>query len=279
VFRLRVIVTCEHGGNRVPRWLAARFQGADRVLASHRGWDPGALPLARTLARRLGVVSFASTITRLAVDLNRSLTNPAVFSAFTRVLDAADRRRLLESHYFPHRRRVERAVSRGVARGRVLHVAVHSFVPTLGGVRRAADIGLLYDPSRDTERRFCAAWRAELLRRDARLRVRMNYPYRGVSDGLTTALRRRFQAGAYLGIELEVNQHHLTGKAAGRAAFCERISAALGAAAAAQATTKSGGLTRRPGVPRLRRPPGTGAPRARAPRRPRSPERPAHGVP
>jgi hypothetical protein len=35
--------------------------------------------------------------------------------------------------------------------------------------------------------------------------LRRNYPYRGQSDGLTTALRRQFGA-RYLGIELEINQ-------------------------------------------------------------------------
>ena len=38
------------------------------------------------------------------------------------------------------------------------------------------------------------------------LRVRMNYPYRGVSDGLTRALRRRHGDRDYAGIELELNQ-------------------------------------------------------------------------
>ena len=33
----------------------------------------------------------------------------------------------------------------------------------------------------------------------------MNYPYRGVSDGHTAALRRRFRK-RYLGLEIEVNQ-------------------------------------------------------------------------
>ena len=38
------------------------------------------------------------------------------------------------------------------------------------------------------------------------LRLRRNYPYRGRSDGLTAALRRRHPDAAYVGIELEVNQ-------------------------------------------------------------------------
>ena len=36
-------LTCEHGGNRIPREYAHLFRGARAVLASHRGWDPGAL--------------------------------------------------------------------------------------------------------------------------------------------------------------------------------------------------------------------------------------------
>jgi hypothetical protein len=36
--------------------------------------------------------------------------------------------------------------------------------------------------------------------------VRCNAPYRGVSDGLTTHLRRRFAAHRYAGIELEMSQ-------------------------------------------------------------------------
>ena len=46
----------------------------------------------------------------------------------------------------------------------------------------------------------------QTLIRETSLRVRMNYPYQGRSDGHTTALRRLFGSGEYIGIELEVNQ-------------------------------------------------------------------------
>ena len=36
--------------------------------------------------------------------------------------------------------------------------------------------------------------------------MRRNYPYAGKGDGLTSHLRRRFPPGAYVGIELEINQ-------------------------------------------------------------------------
>ena len=38
----------------------------------------------------------------------------------------------------------------------------------------------------------------------ADLRVKMNLPYRGTSDGHTTALRREFPASRYAGVEVEV---------------------------------------------------------------------------
>ena len=50
-----LLLTCEHAGNRIPRAYAPLFRGADALLATHRGWDPGAYVLARFLAKRLRV--------------------------------------------------------------------------------------------------------------------------------------------------------------------------------------------------------------------------------
>ena len=94
-----------------------------------------------------------------------------------------------------------------LSRGRgvtVVHVGVHSFTPVLNGVRRNADIGLLFDPRRAMESAFCRSWKTAIEALDPTLRVRLNYPYRGTSDGLTTALRRTHDGGAYLGVEIEL---------------------------------------------------------------------------
>lgn len=197
-----VIVTCEHGGNRIPAAWAHLFEGAEAVLESHRGWDPGALRMARAIARRLGAPLFHATVSRLLVELNRSLGHPSLFSAFTRDLPRADRERILEEHYFPYRREAESAIAAG---GRVLHLSVHSFTPVLDGKVRSVDVGLLYDPARRAEKEFCLAWQAALERRLPGLRIRRNSPYRGASDGFTTYLRRRFPERRYLGVELEVS--------------------------------------------------------------------------
>jgi predicted N-formylglutamate amidohydrolase len=213
-----IIVTCEHGGRRVPAPYAELFRGAARTLASHRGWDPGALSVARVLARRLDARFFYSTVTRLLVDLNRSLHHPKLFSEFAAELDPTERETVLARHYHPYRRAVERTVADATRRnGAVFHLSVHTFTPVLGGEIRRADIGLLYDPSRSLEKRTCRRWQEILGEIDPSLRVRRNYPYRGRSDGFTTFLRRRFERRDYLGIELEINQRFFTKKRTGPA--------------------------------------------------------------
>ncbi|MHB1194945.1 MAG: N-formylglutamate amidohydrolase [Longimicrobiales bacterium] len=205
-----LLVTCEHGGNRVPAPWAHVFAAAAGALTTHRGWDPGALPLARELARILRAPLRSATVTRLLVDLNRSPHHPRVFSEWTRGLPAAERALLLARHHARYRDAVEGDVAEQVRRGRrVVHLGVHSFTPVLDGVARRADLALLYDPRRPLERALCSAWAHELARALPHLAVRRNQPYRGASDGLTTWLRQRFPAEGYLGIEIEVSQRLL----------------------------------------------------------------------
>lgn len=205
---LRLVLSCEHGGHRVPARYRRVFDAPAAVLESHRGWDPGALPLARRLARALRAPLFATTVTRLLVDCNRSAHHPKIHSPFAR-LDAEQRRAVRAEHYEPHRSRVEAEIAAHLRRGeRVLHLAVHSFTPVLDGVERNADIGWLYDPRRKLEREIVGTLQAELGARAPELRVRRNYPYLGRSDGFPTALRRRFDERRYAGLELELNQLH-----------------------------------------------------------------------
>lgn len=206
----RCLVTCEHGGNRVPAAYRRYFAGRESLLATHRGYDPGALVLARRLADALGAPLFYATVSRLVIDLNRSLGHPRLYSEATRPASPAVRREILERHYLPYRRRVEGAAAEAIAEGeKVIHLSAHSFTPELDGEVRDADIGLLYDPARPGEAELARRWQAALKDAAPELRVRRNYPYRGKSDGFTAYLRRRFPAEAYVGIELEINQQQV----------------------------------------------------------------------
>jgi predicted N-formylglutamate amidohydrolase len=215
----------------VPKELAPLFEGAAEVLATHRGYDLGAVEVARALGRRLGVTPFMASTTRLVVDLNRSPGNRNLFSAYTRPLTPAQRGEALAKHYWPYRKAVDDCVAAAVAAGdRVLHVSAHSFTPVLRGEVRRCDVGFLYDPRRSGEVSFVEAWYDALGAAAPELVLRRNYPYRGVSDSLVTQLRGRYGSRSYVGMELEVNQKHVGG--AGWRALVSVLAATLQAAVA-----------------------------------------------
>lgn len=224
------VVSCEHASAAIPPALGTLGLPV-RVRASHRAFDVGALPIARELARALRVPCHAGRWSRLVADLNRSAEHAGVIAARVdgRVvpgndLDAAGRAARLARYWTPWRTRVERAIGAQVARGPVLHLAVHSFVERLGGVERRNDFGLLCDPRRPREVAFCRRLQARL--RTLGFVVRRNFPYFGHTDGLTTHLRQRLPAARYLGVEIECNQRRVR-TAAGQRAFAAALLAAL----------------------------------------------------
>ncbi len=201
------IITCEHGGNRIPAPYRRLFRGQRALLDSHRGYDPGSLVMAKALASACRAPLVASTVSRLLIDLNRSIGHPQLFSAVTRAAAAQTRAQIVERYYRPYRVQVECLVGHAVSRGhRVIHISSHSFTAELDGRVRGADVGLLYHPGRRGEAEVCARWKESLAAIGPELRVRRNYPYAGKGDGLTSHLRLRFAPSDYVGIELEVNQ-------------------------------------------------------------------------
>lgn len=206
-FRHALVVSCEHASNAVPARYRPLFAPHRAALASHRGYDRGALAMARALAAAFGAPLAAASATRLLVDANRSHGHPQLYSFVTRGANPMLRREIFERHYLPHRRRVEALIRRSIRSGQpTLHLSCHSFTASLEGVARNADVGLLYDPARAEEAALCAAWQRELRIVAPDLRVRRNYPYLGKSDGFTTWWRQRHPETVYLGIELELNQ-------------------------------------------------------------------------
>lgn len=89
----------------------ARFRSlfSAALLATHRGYDPGALAAARDFAAATGAPLFYSTISRLLVELNRPLGHPQVFSV---AFPEATRAALLRRYYFPYWKAVEARVAR-----------------------------------------------------------------------------------------------------------------------------------------------------------------------
>jgi predicted N-formylglutamate amidohydrolase len=184
------LISAEHASNAVPAAYQSLFAGAEAVLDSHRAWDPGSGELARDMSRALGVPLLEGQVTRLLVDLNRSRGHPRHLSEFSRLLEAPERERLIDHYWTPHWQAFRQAIER--ADHPLIHIACHSFTPELDGVVRRTDIGLLYDPSRPREKAWCRAFAGQIRQQLPGLRVRMNNPYLGTSNGMGQQHRKHF---------------------------------------------------------------------------------------
>ena len=200
---MTILLTCEHATFYIPpeyrRWYALQRS----VLRTHEGIDFGARWLARQLQVSLKASLFSASVSRLLVDLNRSIDHPQLFSRFV-PKDTLLRQALLARYYHPYRAAVLNWVQSQIATELVVHFGIHSFTPIFPGSDRKFDLGLLYDPSSLLEASLVREIEA-LIPAGGLFSLRHNQPYLGTDDGLTTALRTGF-GSRYGGIEIEVNQ-------------------------------------------------------------------------
>jgi len=215
-----LLISVPHDGWQIPTEIVQYMCGAGRGIPD-TDWHVAQL---YDFASQRGASMLVAHYSRYVVDLNRPPHNPAVFSAVTRGLPRLERDRLLAHHHAPHWQRVRARLAERT--GRVVHLAIHSFTPVLHGERRDFEIGLLYDPSRLSERALARELAARLRHLQPDLRVRRNAPYRGVADGLATALRRELPNARYVGLEIELNQRALARPGAA-SAFAALLARAL----------------------------------------------------
>ncbi len=205
--KLVPVISCEHAGNQVPKAYAYLFSKAKEDLYSHRGWDPGAMQWAESLAKCLDVPLFSYPWTRLLVEINRSEDNPDLFSKYSTGLSKSVKNYLLDQYYRPHRHKVKAHIKALIADGStVVHLGIHSFTPIWNGEERQVDMGLLFDEDRALEIELCSKLKKELDILAPENKIRFNEPYLGKDDGFTTYLRQQFSAKKYLGVEIEINQ-------------------------------------------------------------------------
>jgi predicted N-formylglutamate amidohydrolase len=204
---MKLIVTCEHGGNEIPENQQHLFLSNRAILQTHKGLDMGALDLYNHL-KPLSNFSICSTTSRLLIELNRSLHHKNLFSEFSKKLSKVEKKVLITSYYSVYRNTVETTIRNYIQEGNeVVHISVHTFTPVLNSIVRNCDIGLLYNSSLQNEKAFSHQLKKRILEQNPLLNVRFNYPYLGKMDGFTTYLRKQFPNN-YIGIEIEVNQKY-----------------------------------------------------------------------
>ena len=202
---MKLVFSCEHGGNEIPDYYKHLFKNAGEALNSHKGIDFGALDLFNYCSG-LSDYSISNKISRLLIEINRSKHHPKLFSEYTASLNETEKTKLIDEIYNPYRDKVEAVVSKMINAGeKVVHISFHSFTPVLNDEIRNADLGLLYDPSRNSEKMICKELKQFLRTEIPSFNIRFNYPYLGKADGFTSYLRKKFPEN-YSGIEIEVNQ-------------------------------------------------------------------------
>jgi predicted N-formylglutamate amidohydrolase len=200
------VITCEHAGNDVPEEYQFLFNDAVEILQSHRGWDPGAIEIAKSISSKRNASLFQNNVTRLLIEANRSFDHPELFSIYSRPLSEEVRKKIEQQFYIPYRDAVESYIQ-SVSKP-ILHLSIHTFTPQLNNVKRSTDIGLLFDPSRKLESVCCNHLREQLNFLLPNFQIDFNQPYLGIDDGFATYLRTKFRDDDYAGIEIEINQKY-----------------------------------------------------------------------
>ena len=203
----KLFLSCEHAVDIIPPAYKHLFHANESVLQTHRAIDFGALEIATHLKQAFACECPTATVSRILIDCNRSINNKSCFSEFTTPLSDVEKQQLIDEYYLPYRHRCEALINDHINHGhQVLHLSIHSFTPVFNGIKRNAGIGLLYDPRRHGEKEVARELGGLLSHEKPAYRVRMNYPYKGASDGFTTALRKKHPESDYIGIEVETNQ-------------------------------------------------------------------------
>ena len=195
--RSRIVLVCEHASNAVPQEWAGLGLTAEQALA-HIAWDPGALGLARGLAKRLGAVLVHAPVSRLVYDCNRAPDSLGAMPPRSEVHDIPgnaaitpeERARRTAQVYVPFHAGLGRVISDRIALGfRPVIVTVHSFTPIYHGKPREVEFGVIHDDTRVGDEAFArqvvgAAWAM------TGVRAELNAPY-SAKDEVTHLLRRQ----------------------------------------------------------------------------------------
>lgn len=187
----RVILVCEHASNAIPpQWGDLGLTPAQR--RDHIAWDPGALGLARGLARRMDATLIHAPVSRLVYDCNRAPDMAGAMPARSEIHDIPgnaaisldERLARTEAVYTPWANALHNLIARRIALGRrPVVITIHSFTPVFHGRPRHVEFGVIHDADAHLAVAILGA-----ARKLTRLHAELNAPY-SAADDVTHTLR------------------------------------------------------------------------------------------
>lgn len=201
----RAVVVCEHASNQfVEPYGTLGLTQAQQ--AAHIAWDPGAVGLARALARALDGPLVTAPLSRLIHDCNRPSDAPAAMAARSemheipgnRALSPAQRLARVTAVYAPFHDSLRALILQRLTLGLApVLITVHSFTPVWFGRPRTVEFGVIHDVDPTLAH---AVMRAA---RDLPLVTRLNEPY-SAADTVTHTLALQATPYGLPGVMLEV---------------------------------------------------------------------------
>lgn len=185
-----LVLVCEHASNAFPAaWGDLGLTEAQRE--AHIAWDPGALPVARTLAEVLNATLVEARVSRLIYDLNRPPHSKGAMPEVSEIFEIPGNKDLSEAARLARTRAIylpfhdalrAHLAERLAARRPTQIITVHSFTPIYHGTQRAVEFGVIHDADPSLAQAIVAEARAQ-----TPLKTELNAPY-SAADEVTHTL-------------------------------------------------------------------------------------------
>lgn len=189
------LFSCDNATCAVPEAYREIFRGAEDVVASTEGWEPGSLNLAQGFAMKFRTPLVHGDVTRLLIDFGQD--GDERWSRFSQKLQETTRVKLVDRHERPYRQALKQRINEDLRRHLALvHVMIHTDASTDGLVM------LETPPGGDLAEKVAGVWRSQLAA--AELDVRHVAGVEG--SALAAALAKEFPADRYAQIRLGVSQ-------------------------------------------------------------------------
>lgn len=202
-----LLISCEHGSNKVPKKYALLFQDKELVLKTPHAYDLGASHIVKHLHKVLNCDWVQTKVTRLLIDSNHGLHHARCFSKFSKKLSTVEKNKLIKTYYQPFHHELQEKIATHIAQGQqVLHLSLYTFAPILKGLFLNTGIGLLYNAHRHAEKEVARIIHGLLQHSTPAYKIRHNYPFLGTNDFVLKTFRNQFSEKEYLGIKLGINQ-------------------------------------------------------------------------
>ena len=206
-----LVISCEHGSNKVPKKYVHLFKDKQLILETARAFDMGANHIANHLHKTLQCDLVQAKITRLLIDCDHSLHHRYCFSKFSKNLSAEEKNSLITTYYKPFHHKLEERIASHIEQGQqVLHLSIFTFTPILRGLFLNTALGVLYDAHRHAEKEVVRIIYSLLMKETPPYKIRHNYPFLGTHDYVLNSFRKKFSEKDYLGIKLGINQSLIT---------------------------------------------------------------------